>query len=109
MSQSSPEGITLSKGSTLVSAELSINEEKVLSVKQKLAQRQVYLNQHIINVGLTGNVGYISIEDNGLYPDEDSRTHRRDLGFNSIMIPQMTRQQLKDLRKSIKEVLKNSK
>jgi hypothetical protein len=35
MSQSSPEGITLSKGSTLVSAELSINEEKVLSVKQE--------------------------------------------------------------------------
>jgi len=35
MSQSSPEGITLSKGSTLVSAELSINEEKVLSIKQE--------------------------------------------------------------------------
>ena len=35
MSQSSPEGINLSKGSTLVSAELSINEEKVLSVKQE--------------------------------------------------------------------------
>lgn len=105
MSQSSPEGITLGKGSTLVSAELSINEKKVF----KLAQRQMYSNQHTINVGLTGDIGYISIEDNGLYPDEDSRTHRRDLGFNSIMVPQMTRQELKDLRKTIKEVLKNSK
>jgi hypothetical protein len=35
MSQSSPEGIILSKGSTLVSAELSINEEKVLKMSQE--------------------------------------------------------------------------
>lgn len=33
MSQSSPEGIILGKGSKLVSANLSINENKVLSIK----------------------------------------------------------------------------
>lgn len=35
MSQSSPEGIILSKGSQLVSMELSINKEKILSAKQE--------------------------------------------------------------------------
>lgn len=35
MSQSSPEGIILGKGSKLISLELSINEEKVLSIKPK--------------------------------------------------------------------------
>ena len=35
MAQSSPEGITLGKGSQLVSMELSINKEKVLSIKQE--------------------------------------------------------------------------
>lgn len=75
----------------------------------KLAQRQVYSNKHTINVGLTGNLGYICITDSGLYPDEDSRTHRQELGFNSIMIPLMTRENLKDLSIAINEVLKNSK
>jgi len=35
MSQSSPEGIVLGKGSQLISAELSINKEKVFTVKQE--------------------------------------------------------------------------
>ena len=35
MSQSSPEGIILGKGSKLVSFELSINKEKVLEIKKK--------------------------------------------------------------------------
>lgn len=35
MSQSSPEGIILGKGSKLVSLELSINKEKVLEIKEK--------------------------------------------------------------------------
>jgi hypothetical protein len=78
-------------------------------MKQKLSQREVYLTQYTINIGLTGNIGYVSISDNGLYPDEDSRSHRRDLGFNTMMVPLMTRKELKNLRRSIKEVLKNSK
>lgn len=35
MANSSPEGIELGKGSQLVSMELSINKEKVLSIKQE--------------------------------------------------------------------------
>lgn len=35
MANSSPEGIELGKGSKLLSMELSINKEKVLSIKQK--------------------------------------------------------------------------
>jgi len=35
MSQSSPEGIILGKGSKLVSFELSINKEKVLHIEKK--------------------------------------------------------------------------
>lgn len=80
-----------------------------MAKKQKLAQRQTYTNGHNIFVGLTGNVGYISIEDNNLYPDGDSRAKRRDLNFHTMMIPLMTRQDLKDLRTAIDEVLKNSK
>jgi hypothetical protein len=75
----------------------------------KLVQRQTHSNGHIVSVGLTGDVGYISIEDNNLYPNRDSRAIRRDMLFNRIMIPLMTREQLKDLRTAIDEVLKNSK
>lgn len=39
MSQSSPEGIILGKGSKLVSAELSINKEKVLDIKKENTRR----------------------------------------------------------------------
>ncbi len=75
----------------------------------KLAQRQTYSNGHIISIGLTGDIGYISVEDNNLYPDSDSRAKRRSLQFNSIMVPLMTRQDLKNLHINIGEVLKNSK
>jgi hypothetical protein len=78
-------------------------------IKTKMAQRQTHSNGHIVSVGLVGDVGYISIEDNNIYPDEDSRAERRDKMFNRIMIPLMTREQLKDLRAVIDEVLKNSK
>ena len=78
-------------------------------IKTKMAQRQTYSNGHLVSVGLVGDVGYISIEDNNIYPDEDSRAERRDKMFNRIMIPLMTREQLKDLRIAIDEVLKNSK
>jgi hypothetical protein len=76
---------------------------------KKLAQRQVMSNHHVIDVSLVGDVGMLSITDNGLYPDDDDRTHRRDMGYNSIMIPIMSRETLKDLRTAIDEVLKNSK
>jgi len=78
-------------------------------MKNKLAQRQTHTNGHIVSVGLTGDVGYISIEDNNLYPESDSRAIRRDMLFNSIMIPLITREDLKDLHTAIGEVLKNSK
>ena len=45
-------------------------------IKTKMAQRQTYSNGHIVSVGLVGDVGYISIEDNNIYPDEDSRAER---------------------------------
>lgn len=75
----------------------------------KLTQRQVWSNGHSINVGLIGNLGYINVTDNNIYPDEDSRTKARDLGYNTLTIPLMTREDLKDLRTAIDEVLKNSK
>lgn len=77
--------------------------------KQKLAQRQTNANGYDISIGLTGDIGYISIRDNNLYPDGDSRTDRRDLNFHTMMVPLMTRQQLKNLHVAIGEVLKNSK
>lgn len=75
----------------------------------KLAQRQISINGETISIGLTGNVGYISISDNNLYPNGDSRQDRKNLGFDTHMIPLMTREQLKDLKIAIDEVLKNSK
>lgn len=80
-----------------------------MGLKHKLAQRQTIANGHNISVCLTGDIGYISITDNNLYPDSDSRNERRDLNYHSIMVPLMTREQLKDLRTAIDEVLKNSK
>lgn len=77
--------------------------------QHKLVQRETFSKNHTISIGLTGDLGYIYITDNGLYPDEDSRTHKRDLGFNTMMVPLMTREDLKDLRTAIDEVLKNSK
>lgn len=75
----------------------------------KLAQRQIISKGHIISIGLDGDIGYISIEDNNLYFENDSRSQRRDLMFNKIMIPLMSREDLKDLKIAIEEVLKNSK
>ena len=80
-----------------------------MAAKQKLAQRQSYANGHTISVGLTGDIGYVSIEDNNLYPDDHSGSKRRDMNFNRMMVPLMTREQLKDLHTAIGEVLKNSK
>jgi len=76
---------------------------------QKLAQRIINANGMDISIGLTGNVGYISIADRNLYPDDDSRSERRNLNYHTMMIPCMTREQLKDLHIAIGEVLKNSK
>ena len=78
-------------------------------MKSKLVQRQVISNHHEIHVSLIGDIGSISITDNGLYPDDDSRTHRRDLNYHRMMVPLMTRENLKDLHIAIGEVLKNSK
>lgn len=75
----------------------------------KLAQRQTNANGYDISVGLTGDVGYVSITDNNLYPDSDSRADRRNMNFHTLMVPLMTRQQLKDLHIAIGEVLKHSK
>jgi hypothetical protein len=75
----------------------------------KLAQRQTNARGYEISVGLTGDVGYISIDDRNLYPDDDSRSDRRNAGFNTMMIPLMTREDLKDLHTAISEVLKNSR
>jgi hypothetical protein len=80
-----------------------------MSKELKLAQRQIPSNGHEICISLIGNIGSISIEDNNLYPDSDSRSERRDLQFNRIMVPLMPREQLKDLHIAIGEVLKNSK
>ena len=54
MAQSSPEGITLGKGSQLVSMELSINKEKVLSIKQE----KLYTEEDLLNFG-----AFVRIED----------------------------------------------
>jgi hypothetical protein len=75
----------------------------------KLAQRQINSNGHNVYVSLVGNVGCISIEDNNLYPDSDSRSERRNLNYHTMMIPLMTREDLKDLHTAIGEVLKISK
>ena len=77
--------------------------------RNKLEQRLTMCHGHRISVGLVGDIGYISIEDNNLYPDNDSRANRRDLNYNTLMIPLMTREHLKDLHTAIGEVLKNSK
>jgi hypothetical protein len=75
----------------------------------KLAQRNISVRGHYIGVGLVGNIGYIEITDNNIYPDNDSRAERLEQNFNTMMIPLMTREQLKELKVAIKEVLKNSK
>jgi len=46
MAQSSPEGIILWPGSKLVSLDLSINKEKVLSIKQE----ERYTEEEVLNI-----------------------------------------------------------
>lgn len=75
----------------------------------KLIHRQVYANQHIIDVSFNDGIGWISITDNGLYPDNDSRTERRDLGYNTMMAPLLTRENLIELKQAINDCLKRSK
>lgn len=76
----------------------------------KLAQRQISSKGYDVYVSLIGdNCGTISITDRNLYPDSDSRSVRRDLGYDTMTITLMTREDLKDLRTAIDEVLKHSK
>lgn len=55
MGQSSPEGIILGKGSKLESLDLSINQEKVLAIKQ---QERMYSEEDLMDFG-----AFIRIED----------------------------------------------
>jgi hypothetical protein len=75
----------------------------------KLAQRIISVNGQDISVGLTGDIGYMCITDRNLYPEDDSRSVRRDMGFETHMISNMTRGDLTRLKIVIDEVLKNSK
>lgn len=75
----------------------------------KLTQRQVWSKGHSINVGFNGKIGYINITDHNLYPDYDSRAEAMNLGYNTLTIPLMSKEQLKELRTAIDEVLNNSK
>lgn len=75
----------------------------------KLIHRQVYANQHIIDVSFVNEIGWISITDNGLYPDNDSRTERRNLRYNTMMVPLLSREDLKNLKRAINDCLKLSK
>jgi hypothetical protein len=75
----------------------------------KLAQRVVSVRGHDFSIGLTGDCGFVSIWDRNLYPEGDSRDDRRNLGFDNMMIPLMTREDLKSLKIAIDEVLKHSK
>jgi hypothetical protein len=75
----------------------------------KLIQKQMSCGSHIIYISLIDNTGSVTITDNGLYPDSDSRSHRRDLNFNTITVPLMTRDNLKELYTTIGEVLEKNK
>lgn len=75
----------------------------------KLAQRQLILSSYTVNISLIDNSGYIYMRDNGLYPDEDSRSLKKELGFNNTIIGPISRESLKNLKIAITEVLKNSK
>ena len=50
MAHSSPEGIELGKGSQLVSMKLSINKEKVLSIKQERSYSEEEVGELLYNV-----------------------------------------------------------
>ena len=69
-----------------------------------LEQRMVYLNGRMVTVGLTGDLGYIAINDTNIYPDGDSREQHKE-----TMIPLINKADLKALKVAIDEVLTNSK
>ncbi len=52
MAHSSPEGIILGKGSTLQSLDLSINKEKVLSIKQQ--DKKLYSEEDLKHAFFSG-------------------------------------------------------
>lgn len=68
----------------------------------KLVQRSLKSNHHTIEIGFAGNIGYISIEDSRIYPDEEPYSR-------VMMIPLLTKEDLIDLQIAISEVLKYSK
>jgi len=73
---------------------------------KKLRVEKALINGHFVEVTLIGDLTSIAIEDNNLYPDNDSRSERRDLNFNRMMIPLMKRKQLREIRDIIDKVLK---
>ena len=80
-----------------------------MAKQPKLAIRQAYAKGHDIHVSLIGDCGSLTITDRRLFPDSDSRAERMNLGYNTLTIPEMTREDLKRLKTAIKEVLKESK
>ena len=65
-----------------------------MTKQSKLVIRQNSFNGHTVSVGLTGDVGYIKITNNNLYPNSHSGSKRKDMNFNTMMIPPMTREQV---------------
>lgn len=78
-------------------------------MKNKLIQRTVTANGHVIDISLMGNLGSVNVTDNRIFPDEDGRAKRQELGYNTMLIGNMTRDDLKQLHTAIGEVLKYSK
>lgn len=52
-----------------------------MAKQPKLEIRQTYCKGHDISVSLIGDLASLTITDNRLFPDEDSRTERRNLGI----------------------------
>ena len=80
-----------------------------MAKQPKLAIRQVYASGHEIHVTALGNFSSLTITDRRLFPDSDSRAERKNLGYDTMTIPEMTRADLKRLKTAIKEALKESK
>lgn len=79
-----------------------------MAKQPKLSIRQAYSKGHDITISLIGDCGSLTITDRRLFPDSDSRAERMNLGYNTLTIPEMTREDLKRLKTAIKEVLKES-
>jgi hypothetical protein len=81
-----------------------------MSKKQpKLAIRKARTKGHEFCITLISDSGSFTVSDTRIFPDEDNRSERRNLGYDTMTISEMTRQDLKSLKTAIKEVLKNSK